>query len=112
LYSYIDNWETAMQSAASAAQLADGQCGLSDGSKAGDWRLPTKDEWEAMVDKKYEKPALSNAAGTSQWTEGDAFSGVQTSILLVVYHVRDRRQLRMAREPPERHRLQQRHQTT
>jgi len=31
-----------------AAALAHGQCGLADGSKAGDWRLPTLDEWEAM----------------------------------------------------------------
>jgi Protein of unknown function (DUF1566) len=32
-----------------AAVLASGQCGLTDGSKAGDWRLPTKDEWMAML---------------------------------------------------------------
>jgi hypothetical protein len=70
------NWKKAMQL---AAKLADGQCGLSDGSKAGDWRLPTKEEWKAMLDKKYEYPALSNAAGTGQWKEGDAFSGVSTS---------------------------------
>jgi hypothetical protein len=31
-----------------AAALASGQCGLTDGSKAGDWRLATKDEWMAM----------------------------------------------------------------
>ncbi len=66
-----------------AAKLADGECGLSDGSKPGDWRLPTKEEWEAMIDDKYVKsdwsqPALSNAAGTCKWEEGDAFSGVQT----------------------------------
>jgi serine/threonine protein kinase/tetratricopeptide (TPR) repeat protein len=71
------NWETAMQS---AAKLADGQCGLTDGSKAGDWRLPTKEEWKAMVDNRYTQPALSNAAGTDQWKEGDAFSGVQSDI--------------------------------
>jgi hypothetical protein len=41
------------------------------------WRLPTKEEWEAMIDNRYRKPALSNAAGTGQWKEGDAFSGVQ-----------------------------------
>ncbi|OAD22323.1 protein containing DUF1566 [Candidatus Thiomargarita nelsonii] len=68
-------WKEAMQW---AAELAHGQCGLSDGSKAGDWRLPTKEEWEAMVDNRYKKPALCNAAGTGQWKEGDAFSGVQT----------------------------------
>jgi hypothetical protein len=71
------NWETAMQS---AANLANGQCGLSDGSTSGMWRLPTKEEWEAMVDKSYSIPVLSNAAGTGQWTEGDAFSGVQSTI--------------------------------
>ena len=31
-----------------AAALASGQCGLVDGSKAGDWRLPTVEEWEAI----------------------------------------------------------------
>ncbi|TGO02601.1 hypothetical protein PN36_22205 [Candidatus Thiomargarita nelsonii] len=55
------DWETAMEC---ARNLAHGQCGLSDGSKAGDWRLPTKDEWEAMV-------------GTER--DGDVFSGVQSS---------------------------------
>ena len=69
------NWETAMQS---AANLRNGECGLSDGSTSGMWRLPTKEEWEAMVDKSYSYLALSNAAGTAQWTEGDAFSSVQT----------------------------------
>jgi len=57
--------------------LADGQCGLKDGSVAGDWRLPTKKEWEVFVDKHYTFRALSNAAGTGQWSEGDAFSNVR-----------------------------------
>ncbi|MEN8216813.1 MAG: DUF1566 domain-containing protein [Pseudomonadota bacterium] len=70
------NWKTALQT---AANLAHGQYGLSDGSMPGMWRLPTKEEWEAMVDKRYEKPALVNAAETGQWTEGDAFLGVQAS---------------------------------
>jgi len=70
------DWENAMEI---AAKLAHGQCGLSDGSKAGDWRLPTEDELVAMVDRKYESPALSNAVGTNKWQEGDAFSGVRTN---------------------------------
>ncbi len=73
------DWETAKQS---VDKLADGECGLSDGSKAGDWRLPTKEEWEAMVDKRYKEPALSNAEGEDQWKEDDAFSGVQTFLYL------------------------------
>jgi hypothetical protein len=74
-------WNVAIQS---AAKLAHGRCGLRDGSRQGMWRLPTKDEWEAMIDKKYvernySQPTISNAAGTGKWTEGDAFSGVQAS---------------------------------
>jgi hypothetical protein len=76
----VHNWITAMQS---AANLASGQCGLRDGSRRGIWRLPTLDEWKAMVGVKYmdwenySQPMLSNAAGTGPWKEGDAFSGVQ-----------------------------------
>ena len=69
------DWGTAMQS---TAKLAHKQYGLSDGSKSGNWRLPTKDELRAMVDKKYKNPALSNTAGTNHWKKGDTFSGVQT----------------------------------
>jgi hypothetical protein len=68
-------WETAKQS---AANLAHGQCGLRDGSRRGTWRLPTEEEWEAMVDDSYKKPALANAAGSGKWNEGEPFSGVQT----------------------------------
>ncbi|MFO1429331.1 MAG: DUF1566 domain-containing protein [Candidatus Competibacteraceae bacterium] len=68
------NWQTAMNS---AAVLANGTCNLTDGSQAGYWRLPLIGEWQAMVDQRFVAPALSNAAGTGQWTEGDAFSGVQ-----------------------------------
>jgi hypothetical protein len=32
-----------------AAQLANGQCGLTDGSVAGTWRLPTQAEWQGIV---------------------------------------------------------------
>lgn len=31
------------------AALADGQCSLADGSVAGDWRMPTPEEWETLV---------------------------------------------------------------
>jgi hypothetical protein len=34
---------------AAARGLRDGQCGLSDGSVAGEWRLPTRDEWLATL---------------------------------------------------------------
>ena len=32
-----------------AAGMKEGDCGLTDGSSAGDWRLPTKDEWIATL---------------------------------------------------------------
>jgi len=66
-------WNNAMSA---AATLADGQCGLTDGSQPGDWRLPTKEEWEAFVDINYSDPALCNAAGNGQWSAGDAFDHV------------------------------------
>ena len=69
------NWDQAMDK---AAALHTGECGLTDGSSEGDWRLPTKEEWEAFVDMNYFYPALSNAAGTGKWSEGDAFNNVQS----------------------------------
>lgn len=61
-----------------ASQLAEGKCGLMDGSKPGDWRLPSKEEWEAMIDKSYTAPSLSNAAGNGQWEEGNLFIAVKS----------------------------------
>ncbi|MBF0554916.1 MAG: DUF1566 domain-containing protein [Nitrospirae bacterium] len=40
------NWGDAI---AACQRLAGGQCGLTDGSKAGDWRLPTRDELKQLV---------------------------------------------------------------
>lgn len=56
--------------------LASGSCGLSDNSVAGDWRLPNRFELESLLDLRYCAPALSNRAGTGQWSSGDAFTGV------------------------------------
>lgn len=69
------DWDDAMDAAAS---LADGQCGLTDGSAPGDWRLPVIQEWEAFVDQDYTYPALCNVYGDQQWSEGDAFNNVQS----------------------------------
>ena len=73
----VRNWTTAL---ADANTLASGACGLTDGTVAGQWRLPSRFELESLLDLEYYHPSLSNAAGTAQWTEGDAFSGVQTRI--------------------------------
>jgi hypothetical protein len=69
-------WANALQA---ANTLAHPSCGLSDGSVAGGWRLPNVKELQSLIHFEFHNPALSNAAGTGQWTEGDAFSGVQLS---------------------------------
>ncbi len=44
-----------------------------------DWRLPNVNELLSLIDYAYEGPALSNGAGTGQWTtDEDAFSNVQS----------------------------------
>ncbi len=73
----LDYWEGAVETAATL-DAGDFEW-LTDGSSEGAWRLPTKGEWEAFVDTTYIGPALSNAAGDGQWSEGDVFKGVQSS---------------------------------
>ena len=58
------DWFTAK---ASAQGLASGACGLHDSSGAGQWRLPRKEEWEALIDLTRD-PALPT---------GHPFTGVQ-----------------------------------
>ena len=50
-----------------------GECDLTDGSREGDWRLPTKTEWEAFMSNVYTMPAVVNTVGNGQWREEDAF---------------------------------------
>ena len=78
----LENWNTAIDY---AAELYDdctscfgtgGDCGLSDGSSEGDWRLPNRNEFLSLINLAYDNPALSNAAGTGKWSEGDPFNGV------------------------------------
>ena len=70
-------WKNLKKATELVDELRSGQCGLSDGSIAGDWRLPSVWEWEDLFVKKYRNPALSNAAGTGKWKKGDAFDNVQ-----------------------------------
>lgn len=58
------NWTGAM---AAAQALASGSCGLSDGSAAGQWRVPNVWELESMIDESANAPAL---------TAGNPFVGV------------------------------------
>lgn len=56
--------------------LGNGQCGLTDGSNPEDWRLPNLFELQSLLDMRYWEPALSNSAGTGQWTHGDPFTNL------------------------------------
>ncbi len=62
-----------------ANSIDNGKCGLTDGSTAGDWRLPNVRELHSLIDFNFFSPALSNDTGTGQWTSGSgsAFTGVQ-----------------------------------
>jgi hypothetical protein len=71
-----------------AASLTDGRCGLTDGSAEGEWRLPTKAEWEAMIAHAVamgcfgsNAPSVTNDPGTGCLESGPtSFTGVQLSI--------------------------------
>ena len=52
-------WETAV---ATANKLGSGTCGLSDGSIAGQWRMPNINELESLVDASQAAPAIAKAA--------------------------------------------------
>lgn len=82
------DWATANQS---AAGLKVGECGLTDNSSAGDWRLPTKDEWGATLAPagalgckltRDHSPSLTNDAGTACYETGSAssFAGVLPTV--------------------------------
>jgi len=74
------DWKAANQA---AARLKTGDCGLTDGSSPGDWRLPTKAEWEATIAKAVglrcifeNAPSLTNDAGTACFGHGAGSSRV------------------------------------
>lgn len=52
-------WSAAL---ASANQIASGACGLSDGSVAGQWRMPNANELESLVDVSKANPSVSAGA--------------------------------------------------
>jgi len=59
--------------------LANGSCGLTDGSTAGDWRMPHVKELHSLLDFEFYSPILSNDARTEKWGTGtSSFTGVQS----------------------------------
>lgn len=64
------------------SELASNLCSLTDASTTGDWRLPNKTEFMAMIasakKQGFSNPVLTNSAGTARWTAGDPFLNVQS----------------------------------
>ena len=56
--------------------LAHGDCDLTDGSSAGDWRLANVKELQSLIHYGFVEPALADTAGTGQWSDDDPFSDV------------------------------------
>jgi len=67
------------ESLAAASTLKSGDCGLSDGSRKGEWRLPNILELESLRDINNSLPALSDTKGTGKWSEGKPFEKVRSS---------------------------------
>jgi hypothetical protein len=76
-------------------QLASGACGLTDGSNAGQWRLPNMIELESVVDVSASNPALSaghpfiNVVSGLYWTSTSYFGGEEGSPYAWVIHLGD-----------------------
>jgi len=78
------NWTTAFSS---VTQLANGSCGLSDGSTAGQWHLPNIGELESIVDISHVHPALTSNApftnvGNAYWSS-TTYRGVTSNAWVV-----------------------------
>jgi hypothetical protein len=68
-----------------AAGLEDGECGLTDGSSPGDWRLPTEAEWQATFKSGCTNPPLANTPGTGCYGAGlgrGVFHGIQLALYM------------------------------
>jgi hypothetical protein len=62
------NWKAALQF---TQKLQNGDCGLTDKSQSGEWRLPTKYEWQIMSNQLYKNSTHSN------WR--DQFTDIQST---------------------------------
>ena len=71
-------WATAISA---VNQLASGTCGLTDGSAAGQWRMPNMWELESVVDESAASPAVTagnpfvNVANATYWTSTSYYGG-------------------------------------
>jgi hypothetical protein len=69
-------WADALAAVADLNAGVDFSCADYAAGTFADWRLPNVKELQSLMHFGFVNPTLSNAAGTAQWTEGNAFSGV------------------------------------
>ena len=79
------NWSAALTF---ANQLASGSCGLTDGSTAGQWRMPNVNELESLVDISRSNPALSAGnpftnVANSYWSSSSYQASLGTSAMVI-----------------------------
>lgn len=72
-----ETWADAL-SACNALAAADGT-DLTDGSSAGDWRLPNVKELQSLIHYGFSNPSLPDTRGTGKWSEDNPFLAVQSS---------------------------------
>ena len=72
-------WAAALHDGCSSCGGTNNDCGLTDGSIAGQWRVPNVRELLSLVHYGAHSPCVSDTLGTGQWSEGDPFSGVLNS---------------------------------
>lgn len=79
-------WSTALTQ---ANQLAHGQCGLSDSSIAGQWRMPNVNELESLVDAAHSQPAVTPNSGftginlsTAYWSSTTYTAGTNNAMAI------------------------------
>jgi hypothetical protein len=87
------NWPDALTY---ANQLASGQCGLTDGSTAGQWRIPTVNELESLLDISRSKPALAsgnpfNNVANSYWSSTSYHASLGARAMVMVIRFTDGR---------------------
>ena len=73
------DWSTALSA---ANQLAGGACGLTDGSTAGQWRMPNANELESLVDTSQDNPAVTAGAPFTNITITSAYWSSTTYMAL------------------------------
>lgn len=70
------NYRQWIKAILAANLLASGYCGLSDGSVAGDWRLPNVKEMQSLLAYGFREKAIPNTTGLSYYRWGDPFINV------------------------------------